>query len=495
MKTSAKKLESGKIIGRSHEQSVLSRLFKSKKAEFLAIYGRRRVGKTFLVKNYFSKTTCTFFNATGIQKGSIEEQLEQFSKQVGVTFYAGASITKRNRWWDAFEDLHKAIEQVASNKKIVLFFDEFPWMVTKRSNLLKVLEYYWNHYWCHDPRIKLIICGSSASWIIDKIVNNKGGLYNRVTWTIRLYPFSLYETKSYLTDLGVKLNNRQILDLYMALGGIPHYLSKVTPGASAHQAIDALLFRKDGALVSEFERLFASLFQASDTYINIVQVIAKHRYGINQAQLIKEAKLSEGGSAHRKFKELEETGFISSFLPYGHQEKGVYYKVIDEFILFYLYWVQSRLSSIRQNTSSNYWVSKAQSPSWKSWSGYSFEAVCNKHLAQIRKALDIHPGADTGSWRFVSKSDNDKKGAQIDLLFDRPDNTITLCEIKHSDKPFVIDKAYAKELQGKIEIYQQQTRAQKQILIAMITSNGLKESIYSQKMISSSTDIEDLFSF
>lgn len=494
MKTPAK-LETGKIIGRVHEQGVLSRLFKSKKAEFLAIYGRRRVGKTFLIKNYFSKIPCIFFNTTGIQKGSIEEQLEQFSKQVGITFYAGAFLGKRNRWWDAFEDLHKAMGQIPPNKKIVLFFDEFPWMVTKRSNLLKVLEYYWNHYWCHDPRIKLIICGSSASWIVDKIVNNKGGLYNRVTWTIRLYPFSLCETKSYLTSLGVKLNSRQILDLYMVLGGIPHYLSKVTPGVSAHQAIDALLFRKDGALVSEFERLFASLFQEGDAYINIVQIIAKHRYGINQAQLIKEAKLSEGGSALRKLKELEEAGFISSFLPYGHQEKGVYYKVIDEFTLFYLYWVQSRLGSIRHHTSSNYWVSKAQSPSWKSWSGYSFEAVCNKHLAQIRKALDIHPGADTGSWRFVSKSGTNKNGTQIDLLFDRPDNTITLCEIKHSDKPFLIDKSYAKELEEKIEIYQQQTRTPKQILIAMVTSNDLKESTYSRKMISNSTSLEDLFIF
>ena len=184
------------IIGRKDEKKILQQLLESKKAEFLAIYGRRRIGKTFLIRNYFDRASCTFFRCTGIQEGSLEEQLEQFSKQLGVTFYGGASIMPRKRWLDAFEDLTKAINQNSTSKKVVIFFDEFPWMATKRSGLLRALEYYWNHHWSNDLRIKVIVCGSSASWIIQKIINNKGGLYNRVTRTMKLTPFKTMRSGS-----------------------------------------------------------------------------------------------------------------------------------------------------------------------------------------------------------------------------------------------------------------------------------------------------------
>ena len=471
------------IIGRDSEQKILKQHLESKRAEFLALYGRRRVGKTYLIRNYFSKSNCIFFHATGMQNGSLIEQLEQFSKQIGITFYGGAEIVARKRWLDAFEDITKAMQQVAPQKKIVLFFDELPWMATKRSGVLKALEYYWNRYWGQDSRIKLIICGSSASWVIDKIINNKAGLYNRVTRTMRLDPFTLYETKAFLKNSGIKLSEQQTLSLYMILGGIPHYLSFIKRGQSAHQCIDELFFQKDGALVNEFDRLFASLFQDSEIYISLVQAIAQHRYGIGQAQLIHEVGLPEGGRLVNRLKELEEAGFVSSFLPYGHREKGIFYKIIDEFTLFYLHWVTPRLIAIRkQATAHGYWLSKTQSPSWKSWAGYSFEAVCAKHLPQIQRALKIAAGAEIGSWRYVPKSEKEK-GVQIDLLFDRPDDSITICEIKYTTQPFAIDKAYATILQNKIEVFCQQTRMGKQIFFAMITNSGLKQSKYSEDIV------------
>jgi AAA+ ATPase superfamily predicted ATPase len=488
--------KSNEIIGRVEEKDILNRLLKSKKAEFLALYGRRRVGKTFLIRNFFKDSACLFFHCTGIQNGSLEDQLKEFAKQVGETFHHGVTPAFNQSWLDAFEVLNKSIESCPKSQPIIVFFDEFPWMATKRSRLLQALEYYWNHYWNHDSRIKLIICGSSASWIIDKIINNKGGLYNRATQTMRLDPFSLVETRDYLFSLGVRLNNRQVLDLYMVLGGIPHYLAHVKKGRSSHQNIEELCFKKNGPLMDEFHRLFGSLFKESSVYINLVRIIAKSKEGVSQSEISRVSKISRGGRITKKLKQLEDAGFILSFLPHLHQEKGLYYKVIDEYTLFYLYWIEEYLKSTRkQDQSSGYWMAKAQSPSWNCWAGLTFEAVCHKHVAQIRKALAIPPGSQAVSWRHQPRSRKGFEGAQIDLLFDRPDKTITICEIKHSEKPFLVDKEYAQAIERKIRIYKQLTGTAKDIFFAIIASSGLKPNTYSEKLDAQEATLEDLFKF
>ena len=293
-----------KIIGRIQERKHLSQLLKSSSSEFLAIYGRRRVGKTYLIRNFFTEESCVFFHVTGIQNGGLTEQIEQFVKQIGDTFYKGLTLAPHKRWLDVFEELTKAIHQVPRNKKIVLFFDELPWMSTKRSKLLQALDYYWNRFWVNDPRLKLIVCGSSASWVIENIINNKGGLYNRITSSIKLEPFTLSETKMFLKSQGVQLNHKHILYLYMVIGGIPHYLSQVRKGLSSAECIDELCFQKNGLLFSEFNRLFSSLFQESDVYLKLSKTIAKHRHGIGQAQLLRESKTPPGGRTIHRLREL-----------------------------------------------------------------------------------------------------------------------------------------------------------------------------------------------
>jgi hypothetical protein len=272
----------------------------------------------------------------------------------------------------------------------------------------------------------------------------------------------------------------------------------VEKGLSAQQCIEELFFRREGALVNEFDRLFSSLFTDSSVYVDIIRIIAKHRYGISQTQLIREIKLSSGGGSTRRLKELEEAGFIASFLSHGHSVKGLYYKVIDEYTLFYLYWLEPRITAIRnKDQSPGYWLSKSKSPGWKSWSGYAFEAICSKHVAQIKKALNIDPGSESGSWRYVPRQNLEKEkeesGAQVDLLFDRPDQAITICEIKYATQGFAIDKIYAQALAKKIEVYQQQTRTKKQIFLVMITSAGLKPSKYCDELVSQEVALEDLF--
>jgi len=483
-----------KIVGRVIEQELLRDLIGSKKSEFIAVYGRRRVGKTYLVKNLVSSFPCVFFHVTGVQKGSSKSQLKEFAKQVGKTFYKTPSLIPKTSWDDAFEELTETIKNVPKEKTIVLFFDELPWMASPRSKLLIALELYWNRYWVFDKRIKLIICGSATSWIIKNIINNKGGLHNRVTRTIHLQPFSLYETESFLKEHQIQLNRKQILDLYTVLGGVPLYWSFVRKGLSAQQSIDELCFQRNGPLVSEFERLFESLFEDPKPYTGLIRFIAKHRYGIGQADLIALSKLPNGGGTIDRLHELEEAGFVTSLVPYGHKDKGVYYVMDDEYSLFYLRWIEPNLKTIaKKEKNEGYWVSITSQSGWRAWAGYAFESTCYKHINQIRRALHINPGAQVGTWRYAPRAKEEQEGAQIDLLFDRQDGVITICEIKCSENLFEIDKAYYQELVRKMEVFRKQTRTKKQLFLTMVTTQGLKQTIYSEELITGQVTLEDLF--
>jgi len=376
----------------------------------------------------------------------------------------------------------------------VLFFDEFPWMATPRSKILVALELYWNRYWVFDGRVKLVICGSSTSWIINNIINNKGGLHNRVTRTFHLQPFSLHETESYLKEHQIKLNRRQILDLYTVLGGVPLYWSFIRKGLSAHQCIDELCFQQNGPLVSEFGRLFESLFEDPKPYVELIRFISGHRYGIGQSELIALSQLPNGGGTIDRLHQLEEAGFVTSLVPYGHKDRGVYYVMDDEYSLFYLQWIEPHLKTIaKKDANEGFWLSLSNQPSWKAWAGYAFESTCYKHIAQIRKALKIDPGATAGTWRFVPKAKSQEEGSQIDLLFDRLDGSITLCEIKHSDKLFAIDKSYAQEILKKMEVFKKRTKTKKQLFFSMITKVGLKPTMYSEELIANEATLDDLF--
>ena len=484
----------GKIVGRQREQALLGGLIASNKAEFIAVYGRRRVGKTYLIKNFVGAVPGVFFHVTGLQKGVAKEQLKEFAKQIGKTFYRSPSIVPQSQWSDALEDLTVAINTVPKDTTVVLFFDEFPWMATPRSKLLTALELYWNRYWVFDPRIKLIICGSATSWILDNIINNKGGLHNRVTRTLHLKPFSLAETENYLNQHKITLNRQQILDLYTVLGGVPLYWSYVSKGYSAAQCIDELCFQSDGPLVHEFERLFASLFDDPKPFKELIRSIAQHRYGIGQAALIAETKLSDGGGTVKRLRQLEEAGFIMSLVPYGNKERGIYYVLDDEYSLFYVHWIEPNARTIAKKTANQgFWVAQANQPAWKSWAGLSFESTCYKHIDQIRHALKIDPGATVGTWRFVPKAKKPQKWAQVDLLFDRLDGAVTLCEIKRSDHLFAIDKSYAQELVQKMKIFQEQTKTKKQLFLCMITTMGLKPTMYSEELVTNQATLADLF--
>ena len=489
-----------KIIGRKRELEILNNVYGSNKAEFLSIYGRRRIGKTFLIKEYVTSKPCIFFHATGQKKAPMLEQLSEFTKKIEQTFYSkGTKLKEPTTWNAAFEMLTIAIDEHAKRKIVVLFFDELPWLATKKSRLLQALDYCWNTKWSYNNKLKLVICGSAASWIIKNVVNDKGGLHNRITETIKLMPYSLKETKEFLEYKGMHLNCRQIADIYMVIGGIPYYLDRIKKGLSAAQNIDQLCFHSNGLLFNEFDILFTSLFENSEAYYEIIRLIAKNRYGVDKSSLIKKTKLSSsGGTFIQKIKELEDAGFIMRILPYKHKEKGEYYKISDEYMYFYLSWIEPVKETFRRYDSAyGYWLEQIKLPAWQSWAGYTFEALCYKHITIIREELGITVGAKISAWRYMQTQKETKKkekkiGAQIDLLFDRDDGITTICEIKYSDKPYLIDKDYYNRLINKIAVYKRESRTNKQIFVAMITASGLKQNEYSGIVIKTLV-LEDLF--
>lgn len=484
---------SDEIIGRQEEKRLIKNRLHSKEAEFVALYGRRRVGKTYLIKNTLAENKIESIEVTGLKDGTLQDQIAVFIRAFEKTFKPLYPIALPDSWIDAFQILTKAIDQLPKEKPFAIFLDELPWLATPKSGMLQALDHFWNTEWVNRPNIKLFVCGSAASWILENIVDATGGLHNRLTASIRLKPFNLKETSEYLAKRHIQLNNSQVLDLYLVMGGIPFYLKAVEKGLSPSQIINQLCFTASGILFEEFERLYKSLFKEFEIYINIIRAIAKQPHGIDQMTLEKKLKLtSTGGTLTHRLTELETAGFIISFVPYGHAKKGIYYRIIDEYTLFYLRWIEPVANRIKLATSqANYWQSKFQTASWNSWVGNAFEAICYKHIDQIARALKIHTGFDIGTWRFVSETKGGK-GAQIDLLMDRDDGIITVFEIKLSHTPYRITKQYATELGDKIDIFKEQLKIKKEIHLAMITVAGLVQNDYVDQLVKNELTLDDL---
>lgn len=480
------------IIGREQEKRILEKLYRSKESEFLAVYGRRRVGKTYLIHNFF-KDRGLYFALTGQRDGDLRQQLENFAEVFGAAFLDGYAAAPPKSWNDALKQMASALDKHASEHKIILFFDELPWLASRRSGFLGALDYFWNSWASRKKNVIVIICGSAASWMIGKVLHHKGGLHNRVTERIRLMPFTLQETETYLKSRDIQLDRKQVLELYMAMGGVPHYLRQVENGQSAAQNIDRMCFTRDGALATEFDMLYGSLFDNPGQHIDVIRALAKKRSGLTRGALLRETKLGSGGGATKILEALEESGFISRNIPFGKKSNAAVYRLVDEYSLFFLSWIDTAPRAVFGSAPSGYWLRKSQHRAWSSWAGYTFEGICQKHLAQINRALGIS-GISTveSAWSYLPTG-NAEEGAQIDLLIDRADNCINLCEIKFSNFEFVIDKAYARDLRNKRDIFKARSRTRKTMFFVMITTHGTKENQYYEELISSQLTMDDLF--
>lgn len=481
------------IIGREAEIAILKKMVNSNQAEFLAIWGRRRIGKTYLIRKFFEQyKKCTFFHSTGLKDGLLQEQLDIFTSSLREIFYAG--ISTPSKWTEAFAHLTEMIKLLPGTDPVIIFLDELPWMASPKSRLLQAIDHYWNSKWSMMPRIKLIICGSAASWMIKNILHNKGGLHNRLTQRMQLLPFNLVDVNSYLRYKNIILNNAQIIELYMAMGGVPYYLNSVQPGLSATQNINQICFNKRGLLFSEYDELFKSLFTNSTVHRKLVSILIKNKSGLTRKQIADKSKtISLGGRLSERLAELEAAGFIQQFVPYGNKIKDVYYKLIDEYIIFYLQWIAPNKTNLSSNRAA-VWEQLVLTAKYSSWAGYAFEAICFKHVDQIATALGIfNIGSLAASWRYIAKNDDTSNGAQIDLLFDRFDKTVTLCEIKYYSKDFALDQKSYEDLLRKQKVFIHATGCRKQIFWCLITLYPIRSNSYSSSLPALNVTSDDLF--
>jgi uncharacterized protein len=469
------------IIGREVEYRRLEQIRDSKKAEFVAVYGRRRVGKTYLIRECLNNKF-TFY-ATGLAKGTTEQQLATFS--LFVNQYFNKDYTPFENWLRAFNVLIKELKKVKGKK--VIFIDELPWMDTKKSDLLMGLEFFWNSYGSAHADVKFIVCGSTASWVINNLIKNKGGLHNRLTARIKLEPFTLHETELFLRSKHIMLDRYQIVQLYMVMGGIPYYLDHVQKGLSAAQNIEHLCFKKDGLLKTEFTFLLSSLFANTSKHEAIIRKISEMGGSAKRDEIIASAHLSTGGDISEKFMELEECGFINGYTEYGLSSSKKIYCISDFYTLFYLRFIERSHKILKDD-----WLNKIDDPAIRAWTGITFEQVCLHHTWQIKNALRISGmSSQTSTWQ--TKGNGKKKGTQIDLIIDRRDRIINLCEIKFSINQFTITKSYDRDLRNKIAVFKENTKTKKAVFLTMITTFGLTKNEYSRSIIQNEITMDDLF--
>ncbi len=478
------------IIARQHEIRALNKLYDSGKPEFLAIYGRRRIGKTFLIREFFCDKG-VYFHVTGVKDAPIRKQLRNFMGELKRVFRCSPS-TEPKDWQEAFFLLQEAVETLPGSNRIILFFDELPWLATRRSGFLQDLDHFWNRYMSNNSRIVLIVCGSAAAWMIRKVIRHKGGLHGRLTAFMRLMPFDLSETELFLKSQGVSLDRRQIIDLYMALGGVPKYLTYVERGFSSVQNINSICFR--GSLVNEFDELYSSLFEHYEHHVNVVRALATRNQGLTKIEISHATGISPGGGMNAILEDLEQSGFIMQIPNLGKIKKNLRFRLIDEYSLFYIRWIERAKTLNIGGVDANYWHNVAASPEARAWSGYTFEGICLKHITSIKEALGV-AGVLTKSsgWIYRPQKGSSEKGTQIDLVIERADNCINLCELKFSNRVFVIDKEYEKDLRQKKALFIEKTRSKQTIFFTFITLYGVSKEAGYFGMVDNELTIDDLF--
>jgi len=478
------------LVGRKQEMKALKEYFSSKRSEFVAVYGRRRVGKTFLIRKA-AEDRFAFF-VTGVHGASKSEQLTNFAIAL-QKHSCSTSFSIPKNWILAFHELAMYLETLPDGPKLI-FIDELPWMDTAKSGFIPALENFWNSWAVLREDVKLIVCGSATSWMISNLIRNRGGLHNRLTHHLVLEPFTLAESEEYFQQFGFPYTRKHIVECYMIMGGIPFYLSMMDKSISLAQNIDKLFFAKNALLKEEFNDLYRALFKNATPHIDVVTALATKGKGLTRKEILQLTKLTDNGMFSVVLEELEHCGFIRQYTPLGSTtisegkrlNSNTLFQLVDFYTLFYFHFVRNN-----RFQDEHFWMASMNSPLYHAWSGFAFERVCLSHLSQIKKKLGIS-GVQTlaCTWR----SSKLEHGAQIDLLIDRKDETINICEMKYANGEYEITKDYENKLINKLNALAKETATRKSLILTLVTTYGVKQNTYSG-IVQAEVTMEDLFSY
>ncbi len=469
-----------KIIGREPQMALFRDAETSDKSEFIAVTGRRRVGKTFLINTYFKDSIC--FHLTGVQNQPLKVQLQAFAQE--LSHRTNTFMPPPNNWMDAFGQLRRYVESLKTSKKKVVFLDELAWIDTPKSGFLQIFAHFWNTWaaWTND--IILVIAGSSTSWIVNKVYGDTGGLHNRVTKRIWLKPFQLAETEAFLKSKNSVLTRYEMVQIYMTMGGIPFYLDAIKEGESAAQTIQRLCFNEEGLLRNEFDQLYRAIFAHPEAHLRAIKALANHPYGLERKDLLKQAKMTNSGGATKVLDDLETTGYIQYVVPLGKNTNGGKYVLADFYSRFYLNFINNpKLSD---------WATQMNSPAYKTWCGITFEWLCFAHQKEIIAALGLS-GIHTSVSYLNIKDDTGKMTAQIDMLIERADNALNLCELKFANDTYAIDKTEAENIRKKMAALRGVLKPRQSVFPTMITTFGCEKNTHYLGLITQQLDINALF--
>lgn len=476
------------IVGRKVEIEELTRLYRSNQSEFLALYGRRRVGKTFLIKEMFQGGFA--FSHTGLSpydeecRMTINEQLLHFYHSLTTQGLPESKCPQT--WLEAFYMLEELLKIKDDGKRQVVFIDELPWMDMPGSGLISAVEAFWNGWASGRSNILLIVCGSATSWILKNLVSAKGGLYGRLTCEMKLSPFTLAETEEYFQSRDIILSRADIAQAYMAFGGIPYYLSYFVKGKSLAQNIDMLMFAPNARLGSEFKRLFGSLFRTPAPYEAVVRSLMKRRCGLTRGEISEDVGVSSGKRLSDILSVLEASDFITHYKPFDAGRCETLYRLVDPFCRFFLYFKE------RKNiTDAHYWQNELQQGSQKAWVGIAFEELCMGHIQQIKQKLGIE-GVTSEESAYTLRGDVNHDGMQCDLLIARRDRVVNLCEMKFVDSEYAIDKRYDLVLRNRINMLRERLKKNQIVHLTFVTTYGVKYNAYSG-IVQSEVTLDDLF--
>ena len=469
------------IIGRNEELKKLRSAMDSDKSEFIAVYGRHRIGKTFLIRQAYGSFA---FEHTGLRKRGMAKQLEEFARSLSHQGYP--RCPKPKDWYEAFDLLRESLLGKGEGRKVV-FLDECPWMDTAKSDFVGALDHFWNGWASARTDIVLVICGSATSWVIEKIVDDYGGLHNRLTRQVYLRPFTLAECEAMVRAKGIVMNRDQLLEGYMIMGGVPYYWDLLQKGMSLAQNVDALFFAEHGELSDEFDHLFVALFRKPEPYIAVIRALAMRKRGLSRDEIIKAAALTGNGMLTKTLNELAQCDFIRTYCEPGKKSRDRIYQLIDNYTLFYFRFIDGKA-----NLMPNFWTVSRGTQAVRIWCGLAFERVALQHVEAIKRKLGIS-GVITSvyGWRFRA-DDDDEDGAQIDLVLERNDQVVNLCEMKHTAAPFEITDEYDRRLMIKREVYRKETGTASAIHLTMVSAHGLKENANANDIQSVVTQ-DDLF--
>ena len=471
-----------KLIAREREKKVLEDVMNSCRSELVVLRGRRRVGKTFLIRSFFQDKYT--FHFVGRYRKKKAEQLEAFRCEL-VRCSGDESIPELVSWKDAFLQLQRYLEDCRDERKVI-FLDEIPWMDRYGNELISELDDFWNTWVTNRDDIVLIVCGSATNWMRQKFEKNRGGLHRRITHRLYLRPFFLNEVKDYLQYKGIDWSDYMIIQCYMLLGGIPYYLSLLRPNLSLPQNIDELIFRRGGELEDEYEELFPALFNKADKYVQVIRLLSKRHEGFTRQEI--EQYMGGGGSLSAILDNLVDCDFVGRFPQMGNKERGMLYRLSDMFLLFYFRYIEGN-----NTRDEHFWLHHHRDRSVESWQGYSFEQVCLTHLSQIKHGLGISGIAtECSAWRFQPRKEDGRKGAQVDLVIRRADRLTHLVEMKFSEQPYEIDKDYEERLRVRRMTFSSVTGISHGLLDTFITPEGIKRNSHSSFVHSELTS-KDLF--